>query len=103
VIEATPAFALIRATNLFSRTHQRISASRFCNLDLAIAAMIRGRASFLQSLALSMGRCNTGLQFTSWSFKAQSFPWALIELQRYFVEVGLGIAEQVGFLWEVLS
>jgi hypothetical protein len=56
-----------------------------------------------ESRAVSTGRCNAGLEFTSCSFKAQSFPWALIELQRYFVEVGLGIAEQVGFLGEVLS
>jgi len=43
------------------------------------------------------------MEFTSWSFKVQSFSGALIELQRYFVEVGLGIAGQVGFLGKVLS
>ena len=54
-------------------------------------------------MAVSTGRCNTGMEFTSWSFKAQSFPRALIELQGCLVEVGLGIAGQVGFLREVLS
>ena len=39
-----------------------------------------------------MGRCNTGLEFTSGSFKAQSFSWALIQLQSYFVEISLRIA-----------
>jgi hypothetical protein len=42
-----------------------------------------------------MVRCNTGLEFTCGSFKAQSFSWALIEAQGYLVEVGLGIAGQV--------
>jgi len=50
-----------------------------------------------------MGRCNTGLEFTSGSFKAQSFSGALIEAQGYLVEVGLGIAGQVGLLRKVLS
>jgi len=53
--------------------------------------------------AVSTGRRNIGLKFTSWSFKAQSFPWALVELQSHLVEVGLGIAGQVSFLREVLS
>jgi hypothetical protein len=30
-----------------------------------------------------MGRCNTCLEFTGRSFKAQSFSWTLIEAQRY--------------------
>jgi hypothetical protein len=34
----------------------------------------------LQSLAVSMGRCNTGLKFTSGGLKAQSFSRALIQL-----------------------
>ena len=38
-----------------------------------------------------MGRCNTGLEFTSGSFKAQNFSWALIQLQSYFVEISLRI------------
>ena len=50
-----------------------------------------------------MGRCNTGLEFTCRSFKAQSFSRALIEAQGYLVEIGLRIAGQVGFLREVLS
>ena len=50
-----------------------------------------------------MVRCNTGLESTCGNFKVQSFSWALIEAQGYLVEVGLGIAGQVGFLWEVLS
>jgi hypothetical protein len=37
--------------------------------------------------AVSTGRCNTGLKFTCGSFNAQSFPRALIEAQRYFVEI----------------
>jgi eukaryotic-like serine/threonine-protein kinase len=39
--------------------------------------------------AVSMGRCNTGLEFTCRSFKTQSFSRALIEAQGYLVEVGL--------------
>src|SRR5271170_6273797 len=50
-----------------------------------------------------MVRSNTGLEFTCGSFKVQSFSWALIETQGYLVEVGLGIAGQVGFSGEVLS
>ena len=42
--------------------------------------------------AVSTGRCNTGLEFTRWSFEVQSFSWALIEAQGYFVEVGLRVA-----------
>ncbi len=37
--------------------------------------------------AVSTGRCNTGLKFTCGSFNAQSFPRALIEAQRYFLEI----------------
>src|SRR5258707_13854040 len=44
-----------------------------------------------QSLAVSMDRCNTCLEFTGRSFKAQSFSWTLIEAQRYLVEIGLRI------------
>jgi hypothetical protein len=35
--------------------------------------------------AVSTGRCNTGLEFTSRRFKAQGLPWALIDAQGYFV------------------
>jgi hypothetical protein len=42
--------------------------------------------------AVSTGRCNAGLKFTSWSIEAQSLPWTLIEAQGYLVEVGLGVA-----------
>ena len=59
--------------------------------------------NLLKTRAVSTGRCNTGLQFTRGSLKAQSFPWALIEAQGYFVEVGLRVGGQVGFLREVLS
>ena len=55
------------------------------------------------ALAVSTGRRNTGMEFTRWSIKVQSFPRALIELPSHFVEVGLGVAGQVGFLGEVLS
>ena len=54
-------------------------------------------------MAVSTGRCNTGLEFTRRGFKAQSFSRALIQAQRYFVEFGLRIAGQVGFFREVLS
>ena len=43
------------------------------------------------------------MEFTRWSFKVQSFPRAFVELPCDLVEVGLGIAGQVGFLREVLS
>src|ERR1035437_334852 len=51
----------------------------------------------------STGRCNTGLQFTRRSFKAQGLSRALIEAQSYLVEIGLRVDGQVGFLREVLS
>src|SRR6202023_629481 len=57
----------------------------------------------LESQAVSMDRCNTCLEFTGRSFKAQSFSLTLIEAQRYLVEIGLRITGQVGFLGEVLS
>src|ERR1700756_5009401 len=50
-----------------------------------------------------MDRCNTCLEFTGRSFKAQSFSWTLSEAQRYLVEIVLKITGQVGFLGEVLS
>ena len=53
---------------------------------------------FPKERAVSTGRCNTGLESTSWSFKVQSLARSLIEAQGYFVEVGLGVAGQVGFL-----
>ena len=57
----------------------------------------------LQNEAVSTGRCNTGLEFTSWSFNVQSLARSLIEAQGYFVEVDLRVAGQVGFPGEVLS
>src|SRR3984893_14449270 len=57
----------------------------------------------LKSQVVSMDRCNTCLEFTGRSFKAQSFSGTLIEAQRYLVEIGLRITGQVGFLGEVLS
>ena len=47
--------------------------------------------------ASSTGRCNTGLQFTRWRFKAQSLSRAMIEAQSYLVEIGLSVTGQVGF------
>jgi hypothetical protein len=53
--------------------------------------------------AVSTGGCNTGLQFTRRSLKAQGFPRALIEAQRYFVDFGLRVLRQIGFLRKVPS
>ena len=50
---------------------------------------------FPQTRAVSMDRCNTCLEFTGRSFKAQSFSWTLIEAQRYLVEIGLRITDQL--------
>jgi hypothetical protein len=58
---------------------------------------------WLNTLASSTGRCNTGLQFTRRGFKAQGLSRALIQAQSYLVEIGLRVAGQVGFLREVLS
>src|SRR5579872_805459 len=55
------------------------------------------------SPAVSMGRCNTCLQFTRRSFKSQSFSWTLVLAQGDFVEFGLRITRQVGSLRKVLS
>ncbi len=52
---------------------------------------IVNRSKLPCSRAGSTGGCNTGLQFTRRSFKAQGFPWALIKAQGYFVEFGLRI------------
>jgi hypothetical protein len=60
-------------------------------------------SKFLIIPAVSTGRCNTGLQFTRRSFKAQSLSRALIEAQSYLVEIGLRVDGQVGLLGEVLS
>ena len=51
-----------------------------------------------ESGAVSTGRCNTCVKFTSRSFKAQSLSRSLIEAQGYLVEIGLRIAGQVGLL-----
>ena len=59
--------------------------------------------NLLETPAGSTGRCNTGLQFTRRSFKAQGFSRALIEAQSYLVEIGLRVDGQVGLLGEVLS
>ena len=40
---------------------------------------------------VSMGRRNTCLKFTRRSLKSQSFSWALIQAQRDFVQMRLGI------------
>jgi hypothetical protein len=56
-----------------------------------------GKPKLLKTWADSTGRRNTGLEFTRWSFKAQGFPRALVKLQGYLVEIGLGVVGQVGF------
>jgi len=52
---------------------------------------------------VSRGRCNTGLESTLRSFKAQCFSRTLIEAQRDLVQLGLTVAGQVGFLGQVLA
>jgi hypothetical protein len=66
-------------------------------------AVLEGNATYPLPAAGSTGRCNTGLKFTRRSFKAQGLSRALIEAQSYFVEIGLSVVGQVGFLREVLS
>ena len=58
---------------------------------------------YLKRGAVSTGRRNTGMEFTSRGIKVQSFSRALVELASHLVEVGLGVAGQVGFLREVLA
>jgi hypothetical protein len=60
-------------------------------------------AKLPKTRAVSTGRCNTGLEFTRRSLKTQGLSGALIETQSYFVEIGLRVDGQVGFLREVLS
>ena len=62
---------------------------------------VRGNRTCRKRPAGSTGRCNTGLEFTRRSFKAQGLSRALIEAQSYHVEIGLRVAGQVGFLGEV--
>ena len=62
-----------------------------------------GKSNLPKTRAVSTGRRNTGMEFTSWSIKVQSFPRSLVELSSDLIEVGLGVAGQVGFLGEVLS
>ncbi|MBB5330808.1 hypothetical protein HDF14_004444, partial [Edaphobacter lichenicola] len=50
------------------------------------------------TLAVSTGRCNTGLQFTRRRLKAQGLSRALVETQRDLVEMGLSVDGQVGLL-----
>jgi len=57
----------------------------------------------LKSRVVSRGRCNTGLESTLRSFKAQRFARALIEAQRDLVQLGLTVAGQVGLLRQVLA
>jgi hypothetical protein len=45
----------------------------------------------LKCPAGSAGQCNTRLQFTRRGFKAQGLSRALIEAQRYLVEIGLRV------------
>jgi hypothetical protein len=52
---------------------------------------------------VSRGRCNTGLESTLRSFKAQRFSGTLIEAQRDLVQVELTVTGQVGFLRQVLA
>lgn len=52
--------------------------------------------------ALSTGRCNTGEQFTRGSFNAQDLPPALIQAQRYFVEIEWRVRKQIRFLRKVI-
>jgi hypothetical protein len=56
-------------------------------LDL-ICSLRSAQSELPKRQVVSTDRCNTGLKFTCGSFKPQSFPRALIEAQRYFVEVG---------------
>jgi hypothetical protein len=56
-----------------------------------------------QIVAVSTGRRNTGMEFTRWSIKVQSFSRALVELPSHLIEVGLGVDGQVGLLRGVLS
>jgi hypothetical protein len=69
----------------------------------SLTSRIGSRKRFPQSRAVSTGGCNTGMEFTRWSFEVQSLTRALIEAQGYLVEVSLGVAGQVGFPGEVLS
>jgi len=58
---------------------------------------------FLDRVAVSTGRCNTGLKFTRRRLKAQGLSRALIETQRDLIEMGLRVDGQVRFLRKVLS
>jgi len=81
----------------------RSSESACRNLEV-MQPWCRGvSAEFLENGAVSTGRCNTGLQFTRRSIKAQGFSRALIEAQSDLVEPGLRVDGQVGLLREVLS
>ena len=55
--------------------------------DRAFLDALRSAIVPVKRRAGSTGRCNTGLQFTRRSFKAQGFSRALIEAQSYLVEI----------------
>jgi multidrug efflux pump len=57
-----------------------------------IARLQKTSIRFQVFAAVSTGRCNTGLEFTSRSVRVQSLPWALIESQGYLIEICLGVA-----------
>jgi RNAse (barnase) inhibitor barstar len=76
------------------------------NFDALRDSIVFGQINRIEvpySVAVSMGRCNTGLQFTRRRFKAQGLSRALIEAQSYLVKIGLRVDGQVGLLREVLS
>jgi hypothetical protein len=74
-----------------------------CGMALRLFHFSAAWSNFPKTRAGSTGRCNSGLEFTRRSFKAQGFSRALIEAQSYLVEIGLRVGGQVGLHGEVLS
>ena len=69
-----------------------VDRPRWIASDSLEVSISTSSSKFSKTRAVSTGWCNTGLEFTGRSFKAQGFSWALIQAQGYFVEIGLGVA-----------
>jgi hypothetical protein len=62
------------------KTVASTTTAAYLRCNQAVAQVYDYFAQCLENGAVSMGRCNTGLKFTSGSLKAQSFSRALIQL-----------------------
>jgi hypothetical protein len=70
----------------------------YSDVSIHTSVYTRLAAQVLVSRVVSRGRRNTGSKSTRGSFKTQGLSRPLIQAQRYFVQVRLREARQIGFL-----